>query len=131
MSKKNRAKHNVPRSHGDRNIQTRYSGKHQGDHQDDHQDGHQNEHCGMCGHDSACHEGIRKAGGITIIPEVKVRLKIGELHLHGDEHMETFNFHNGCMATVLHGAGDTEMEVEGETEYEHDERDEEDVYDEE
>ena len=45
--------------------------------------------------------------------------------------METFNFHNGCMATVLHGAGDTEMEVEGETEYEHDERDEEDEHDEE
>lgn len=29
MSKKNRAQHNVSRRHGDRNVQTRYSGKHQ------------------------------------------------------------------------------------------------------
>lgn len=126
MSEKNRAKHNVPRRHGDRNVQTRYSGKHQDELQDELQD----EHCGVCGHDGTCQEGIREAGGITIIPEVKVTIKIGELHLHGDEHMETFNFHNGCMATVLHGAGDTEMEVEGETEYEHDERDERDEEDE-
>ena len=32
MSKKNRAQHNVPRRHGDRNVQTRYSGKHQEQH---------------------------------------------------------------------------------------------------
>ena len=29
MSKKNRAQHSTPRRHGDRNVQTRYSGKHQ------------------------------------------------------------------------------------------------------
>ena len=74
---------------------------------------------------------MREGGGTTNSPEEKVSSKIGERHLHGDERMETFNFHNGCMATVLHGAGDTEMEVEGETEYEHDERDEEDEHDEE
>lgn len=79
MSKKNRAQHNVPRRHGDRNVQTRYSRK------------LQQEDCG-CGR--TCHEGVRGAG-FTFIPEVKVSIKIGELHLHGDEHMETFNFHNG------------------------------------
>ena len=78
---------------------------------------------------------VREIGGLTFIPEVKVTIKIGELHLHGDEHMETFNFHNGCMATVLHGTGDTEMEIEGETEVdyedEEDDEDEEDEYGEE
>lgn len=44
-------------------------------------------------------------------------IKIGELHLHGDEHMETFNFHNGCLATVMHGAGsDAEVETDFEEE---------------
>ena len=71
MSKKNRAQHNVPRRHGDRNVQTRYSRK------------LQQEECG-CGR--TCHEGVRGAG-FTFIPEVKVSIKIGELHLHGDEHM--------------------------------------------
>lgn len=101
MSKKNRAQHNVPRRHGDRNVQTRYSRK------------LQQEECG-CGR--TCHEGVRGAG-FTFIPEVKVSIKIGELHLHGDEHMETFNFHNGCLATVMHGAGsDAEVETDFEEE---------------
>ena len=117
MSKKNRAQHNVSRRHGDRNVQTRYSGKHQ--------EQHMEHSCGGAGVSE-----VREIGGLTFSPEVKVTIKIGELHLHGDEHMETFNFHNCCMATVLHGAGDTEMEVEGETEYEHDERDERDEEDE-
>ena len=98
MSKKNRAQHNVSRRHGDRNVQTRYSGKHQEQHM---------EH--SCG--GAC-----KGAGVS---EVR----------------ETFNFHNGCMATVLHGTGDTEMEIEGETEVdyedEEDDEDEEDEYGEE
>lgn len=117
MSKKNRAQHNVSRRHGDCNVQMRCSGKHQ--------EQHMEHSCGGAGVSE-----VREIGGLTFIPEVKVTIKIGELHLHGDEHMETFNFHNGCMATVLHGAGDTEMEVEGETEYEHDERDERDEEDE-
>ena len=48
--------------------------------------------------------------GLTLIPEVKV--KIRELHIHLDEHMETFNFHSGSVATVLHGTGsDAEVET--------------------
>lgn len=119
MSKKNRAQHNVSRRYGDRNVQTRYSGKHQ----EEHMEHSCEKDCG-----GACKEtgvgNAHKAVGLTFIPEVKVTIKIGELHLHGDEHMETFNFHNGCMATVLHDAGDAEIGIEGETEYDEDEEDE-------
>ena len=97
MSKKNRAKHNVPRRHGDRNVQTRYSGKH-------------HEECQACGGGMTLSEEVREAGGFTFIPEVKVKIK--ELHIHMDDHMETYNFHSGSMATVMHGAGgDTEVET--------------------
>lgn len=122
MSKKNRAQHNVSRRHGDRNVQTRYSGKHQ--------EQHMEHSCGGACKGAGVSE-VREIGGLTFIPKVKVTIKIGELHLHGDEHMETFNFHNGCMATVLHGTGDTEMEIEGETEVDYeDEEDDEDEEDE-
>ena len=76
MSKKNRAQHSTPRRHGDRNVQTRYSGKH---------------HCGddpiresslhncpgrACGR--ACPEAVEAvcmAGiGLTLIPGVKVKI---------------------------------------------------------
>ena len=106
MSKKNRAQHSTPRRHGDRNVQTRYSGKHQC-----------GEHTHTC--DGSCCEvntggKAGKAGGasnavcmdglgLILIPEVKV--KIRELHIHLDDHMETYNFHSGSMATVLHGSG--------------------------
>ena len=119
MSKKNRAQHNVSRRYGDRNVQTRYSGKHQEEHMEHSCEKDCGGSCKGTGVGNA-----HKAGGLTFIPEVKVTIKIGELHLHGDEHMETFNFHNGCMATVLHDAGDAEMGSEGETEYDEDEEDE-------
>ena len=86
MSKKNRAQHSTPRRHGDRNVQTRYSGKHQcGEH---------THTCdGSCcevntggkideASDAVCMDGL----GLTLIPEVKV--KIRELHIHMDDHME-------------------------------------------
>lgn len=114
MSKKNRAQHNTPRRHGDRNVQTRYSGKHHcGDDPVRESSLH---NCSGRACDDACHrskadEAVCKDGfGLTLIPEVKV--KIRELHIHLDEHMETFNFHSGSVATVLHGTGsDAEVET--------------------
>lgn len=103
MSKKNRAQHSTPRRHGDRNVQTRYSGKHRCKKDIHTCDG------------SCCEARTEKAVGmdgmnLTLIPEVKG--KIRELHIHLDEHMETYNFHSGSMATVLHGTGgDTEVET--------------------
>ena len=120
MSKKNRAQHSTPRRHGNRNVQTRYSGKHQcGEH---------THTCdGSCcevntggkideASDAVCMDGL----GLTLIPEVKV--KIRELHIHMDDHMETYNFHAGSVATVLHGtSGDTEVETGFEEEESNDE----------
>ena len=118
MSKKNRAQHSTPRRHGDRNVQTRYSGKHQCG--DDHirESGLHNRPGRTCDSvcDGACHEaGTGEAVcmdglGLTLIPEVKI--KIRELHIHLDDHMETYNFHPGSMASVLHRTGgDTGMEA--------------------
>ena len=114
MSNKNRAQHSTPRRHGDRNVQTRYSGKHQCG--DDHirESGLHNRPSRTC--DGACHEAETGEAvcmdglGLTLIPEVKV--KIRELHIHLDDHMETYNFHPGSMASVLHRTGgDTGMEA--------------------
>lgn len=117
MSKKNRAQHNAPRRHGDRNVQTRYSKKRQCE-----EVVTRNQEAGGC-----CDGGCTKDAGtcreaktvetscpLVFIPEIKI--KIGELHLHQDEHMETFNFNSGSMATVLHGAGDSEVETKFEEE---------------
>lgn len=117
MSKKNRAQHNAPRRHGDRNVQTRYSKKHQcGEAATRNQDA-----SGCCDGGCAMADGasrevkkVEMGCPLVFIPEIKI--KIGELHLHQDEHMETFNFNSGSMATVLHGAGDTEVEEEFEEE---------------
>ena len=114
MSKKNRAQHSTPRRHGDRNVQTRYSGKHQCG--DDHirESGLHNRPSRTC--DGVCHEAETGEAvcmdglGLTLIPEVKV--KIRELHIHLDDHMETYNFHSGSVATVLHGtSGDAKVET--------------------
>ena len=103
MSKKNRAQHSTPRRHGDRNVQTRYSGKHQcGD--DPIRESSIHNCPGRACHEAEADEAVCMDGlDLTLIPEVKV--KIRELHIHLDNHMETYNFHSGSMATVLHGTG--------------------------
>ena len=114
MSKKNRAQRSTPRRHGDRNVQTRYSEKHQRGDDPIHESSLHNcpgRACGGACHEVESDETVCMDGlGLTLIPEVKV--KIRELHIHLDDHMETYNFHSGSMATVLHGAsGAAEVET--------------------
>lgn len=82
MSKKKRAQHTAPRRYGDRNVETRYSGKHQS---------------GSCGENGKQAEGM----GLTFIPEI--RIKIRELHIHMDERMESMNFNSGCEVVLCGG----------------------------
>lgn len=107
MSKKNRAQRSTPRRHGDRNVQTRYSEKHQRGDDSIHESSLHNcpgRACGGACHEVESDETVCMDGlGLTLIPEVKV--KIRELHIHLDNHRETYNFHSGSMATVLHGTG--------------------------
>src|SRR5699024_11076618 len=76
MSKKNRAQHSTPRRHGDRNVQTRYSGKHQcGDDPIRESSLHNcpGRACGGACHEAdeaVCMDGI----GLTLIPVVLVML---------------------------------------------------------
>ena len=82
MSKKNRAQHSTPRRHGDRNVQTRYSGKHQcGDDPIRESSLHNcpGRACGGACHEAdeaVCMDGI----GLTLIPEVKVKIREPVLH---------------------------------------------------
>lgn len=103
MSKKNRAQHSTPRRHGDRNVQTRYSGKHQCGDDPIRESSIHNCPGRSCRGAEADEAVCKDEFGMTLIPEVKV--KIRELHIHLDDHMETYNFHSGSMATVLHGTG--------------------------
>ena len=107
MSKKNRSQRSTPRRHGDPNVQTRYSAKHQRGDDPIHESILHNcpgRACGGACHEVESDETVCMDGlGLTLIPEVKV--KIRELHIHLDDHMETYNFHSGSMATVLQGTG--------------------------
>ena len=97
MSKKNRVQHSTPRRHGDRNVQTHYSGKHQCGDDPIRESSLHNCPGRACG--GTCHEAdeaVCKDGfGLTLIPEVKV--KIRELNTRSSVHMETYNFHSGSM----------------------------------
>ena len=118
MSKKNRAQCSTPRRHGDRNVQTRYSEKHQRGDDPIHESSLHNcpgRACGGACHEVESDETVCMDGlGLTLIPEVKV--KIRELHIHLDDHMETYNFHSGSMATAEVETGFEEEESNGEEE---------------
>lgn len=105
MSKKNRAQHkganhsvnqsSVPRRHGDRNVQTRYSQKHQ------QSASHENMQNGVGGEKGKeCIElKDLMASGLCLISELNI--KIRELHIHMDERMNSTNFHCGSTAVFV------------------------------
>lgn len=94
MSKKKRAQHTAPRRQGDRNVETRYSGKHKEDKNGRFQPGEQ------IGNNGTAYDGVN----LTFIPEI--RIKIHELHIHMDERMESMNFNSGCEVVLCGGCDD-------------------------
>ena len=96
MSKKCRAQHSGPhRRHGDRNVQTRYSGKCRG------QEITKNVQEESRMKDEKKKEGSKKDFVPVIIPEIKV--KIHELQIHMDERMDTVNFNGDCEVSIAGG----------------------------
>lgn len=105
MSKKNRAQHkganhsvnqsSVPRRHGDRNVQTRYSQKHQ---QTASHENVQNEIGGEKGKECIELKDLM-VPGLCLISELNI--KIRELHIHMNERMDSTNFHCGSKAVFV------------------------------